>query len=163
MEDFLFEMLIKKIASRKYGKYIFFERDDMENMDNMDNMDNMESVGKTVMDVLKNEKSVCKIYWESDLKAFNNIQNPNIVNPNKRVIYTNEKEIIHGLIKIQNGQQSKCDVVYIHISLWMKPKNEFKKLIMAHLCRFESICFYALRSGDLDDRAKQIVQWIFAK
>ena len=154
MDDYFFELLIKKIASRKYGKYVFFERNCMENM---------EFVGNTVMNILMNKKTICKIYWESDLKAFNNIQNPNIVNPNKRIIYAEEKQIIDGLIMIQNGKLSKCDVVYIHISLWMKPKNEFKKLIMAHLCRFESICFYALRHNDLDDRAKQIVQWIFAK
>ena len=158
MDDFLFELLIKKIASRKYGKYIFFERERMNKKQNM-----MGYVSNIIMDILMNKKDICKIYWESDLKAFNNIQNPNIVNPNKRIVYSDEKQIIDGLKMIQNGQLTKCDVVYIHISLWMKPKKEFKKLIMAHLCRFESICFYALRHHDLDDRAKQIVQWIFAK
>eukprot|EP01084_Bolivina_argentea_P024840 46243_1 len=123
----------------------------------------MNCVSKTVMNILLNKKKICKIYWESDLKAFNNTQNPNIVNPNKRIIYSEENQIIDGLKMIKRNELQLCDVVYIHISLWMKPKKQFKRLVMAHLCRFESICFYALRHHDLDNRAKQIVQWIFAK
>ena len=153
MDDYYFELLIQRVASRKYGKskFIFFERSSLK----------MDELSHCVMDILMNKKETVRIFWDAEIRAFNNIQNNKLAK--KRTVYSEEKDIIAGLKKIKRGEMEKCDVVYIHISLWMKPKKEFKRLVMAHLCRFENICFYALRHHDLDQRAKQIVRWIFAK
>ena len=123
----------------------------------------MGDVSRCVLDILMNKKQTVRIFWDSEVRAFNNTQNPKIVDVDKRVVYSDEMQIVEGLQRIKNKELQLCDVVYIHISLWMKPKKEFKRLVMAHLCRFENICFYALRHHDLDERAKQIVRWIFAK
>merc|ERR1712129_600 len=110
-----------------------------------------------------NKKSTVSVQWDAEVRAFNSTQNPNMNAMDKRIVYSEEQQIVNGLKRIKNGELThRFDIVYIHISLWMKPKNEFKRLVLAHLCRFENICFYALRSNDLDERAKQIVRWIFA-
>lgn len=154
-DDYFFELLIQRVASRKYGKskFVFFDRSCID----------MDNVSRCVMDIMKNKKETVNIFWDAEIRAFNQIQNPNMVDLDKRIVYSEEKQIVDGLERIKSGELQLCDIVYIHISLWMKPKKEFKRLVMAHLCRFENICFYALREHDLDERAKQIVRWIFSK
>merc|ERR1712083_1059647 len=96
----------------------------------------MESAAQIIVDVIRNVKSVPKVYWEADLKAFNSVQNPAMVRSQKRIVYSEEKQIQEGLQRMRAGQMMKCDILYVHISLWSS-KDVFKRLIMAHLMRFD--------------------------
>ena len=154
-DDFYFETVIKRMVSgRNHGKLLIVDADGMR--------EGVRSkVAQAVVDVVAARKATPRVRWESDLRAFNSVQCPDIVAPSKRIVYSEERQIVDALKKIKCGELQNCDTVYVHISLWMRPREQFKRLMMAHFARFDDVCFYALRSSDLDDRARQIVQWLF--
>ena len=108
MDDFYFELVIKQIVSRKHGKILFLNASALKQ--------DMCFVGQMIVDVLTNKKAVPKVHWESDLKAFNNVQNPDIVK--SRIIYEDEQQIVDGLEMMERGQVQHCDTVYVHISVY---------------------------------------------
>lgn len=179
-DDFLFELVIQQIAQHSKSKFVFFNLDKLNKMKevasqnkskfgtNANSYDQLNvdqqytnrfvsEMANDILDVLNHKRDLPGIYWNGHLAVIDT----NVACKKTRLIYCDEKQIRDGLKLIETNTLQPADIVYIHISLWMKPKNEFKRLIMAHLCRFESICFYTVGSHELDARAVQIVQWLF--
>lgn len=154
-DDFLFELIVKQLANKESKqKIIFFQQSQMMNV---------QFVSRVILDILVNDKHCVHICWQSDFQALADIS-AYAINCHRRIVYSEEEQIEDGLQLLLGARDVKVDMVYIHISLWMKPNKEiFKRLMMAHFCRFESICFYAICKQDLDHRANQVVQWLFSK
>jgi hypothetical protein len=55
-----------------------------------------------------------------------------------------------------SSSQHVQDIAYIHASLWMKPKNEFKRVIYYHLACAHRVVFYEPTSGGMS----ALAQWL---
>jgi len=140
LETYWFEMMLRSISTG--SRFVFFR-----------GHTRTETVLEIVKEVLAGERECPRVFYDPCFE-FSHFSNK------KRHIYAEEADVSNAYAQIQKGTLELVDMAMFNIKLWQKPKRIFERLVFSHLCRFESICFYAMASTKLNHEELAIVQWL---
>jgi len=146
ISDLRFELLLRQVAEGK-RKTIFFRRELLEPEDCL----------HTISRVYKGLERAPRLRFDAGFLKEEEHRSKS------RLVYSNVEQLKGAIAGIERTSNIRCriaDTVYFHISLW-NSKQDFRRILLRHLSRFEDICLYKNPEEDLDSRTSSVVKFLW--